>query len=130
MSDLRSPILVRYLRPCKSAIPLLILGLRRVDLVDIAQNPARQIADALEALGLQEEPGLFAPHPRLALHDEVRVLVEFDEPLLEIAKRNQDRPRNAIDLIFLRFADVDDDQVLAAIEFSLQLARRQRIGVA
>ena len=63
------------------------------------------------------------------MDDDLVVGVELDMPLRDVAERNQDGARNAIDLILVRLADVDDLERVAAIETLLELDRRNLGGI-
>ena len=52
------------------------------------------------------------------------VRVELGVTPRDIAERDQLRPGDAVDLVFVRLADVDDAQLVAAVEALLQLDRR------
>ena len=58
------------------------------------------------------------------MHHQLGILVQLGIPPRDLAQRNQHRAGNAVDLVFVRLADVDDDERVAAIETLLQLDRR------
>ena len=85
-------------------------------MVDPPKHAAGQVADLRKPLGTQEILGFGAAHPRLALGHDVGVGVELDVPLRQVAERYQDRAGKTVDLELLRFADVDNNNLIAAVD--------------
>src|SRR5882672_730456 len=104
--------------------PILILWLAGINLIDPADDPARQVLHLLEPLGSQEVGGLRAPRADLALHHVLVARIELDVAPGDVAERNQDRSGDLVDLILVRLAHVDDCQPVAPIEPLFQIGGR------
>jgi len=78
-----------------------------------AGDSASKIADSGESRVLQEPYGAGAPDPALAHHDDLPCGVEGREGLRHLPQRDEPRPVDAGDLVFLRLAYVDEIEVVA-----------------
>src|SRR5687768_17646751 len=94
--------------------------LRRIDLVDPFHNPAAQVLH-LEAYGLEifRRPGAAGAH--LALRDDFAVAGKLLIPSRQFAEWYQGRSRDAIDLVLVRLAHVENEKVVTGVKAALQL---------
>jgi len=104
--------------PYKRLIP----GNVRVDFGGPGQDAAAEIGDFAEASLAEEVDGLSGTFATLAMSDDFARGIEFVDASRKFAERNQVAAEIA-DLIFVRVADIEDEDVFAAIEFFFQLAR-------
>src|ERR671912_1061324 len=89
--------------------------LRRIDLVDPFHNPAAQVLH-LEAYGLEilRRPGAAGAY--LALRDDFAVAGKLLIPSRQFAEWYQSRSRDAIDLVLVRLAHVENEQIVTRVE--------------
>src|SRR5436190_1954644 len=104
--------------PC--LVPL-VLRDARVDLVAPGENPTFHIPDVLKSGLAEDSTGLSAAHAALAVNDDIGVRVELGEALPDLAERDQARGGDVADLVLVRLANVDQYEVVAAVELGLYL---------
>ena len=100
-----------------------IFGDCRVHFVRPCKDTTLQVQDLAKAGALQKIYCFGGALAAAAVcHDFTRA-IEFTGALREIAERNQVAAKIA-DLIFVRLADVKDEEIVAAIQSRFQFARR------
>src|SRR5437660_12860428 len=95
---------------------LSVLGHLRINPLRPSRNPASQITNFGEADLLQECHGFRAASAHLAMGDDFAARVEFAHALWQIAERNEISIQVA-DLVFVRFAHVENKNVGLGVEF-------------
>src|SRR5829696_6231656 len=88
----------------------LVLGLRRIDLVDPFQDPAAQVLHVREADRLQELHCLRAAAAHLALSDDFAIAWQLLVAPRQLTEWNERRPGNPVDLVFVRLAHIEDER--------------------
>src|SRR5580692_10771660 len=99
----------------------LILRNASVDLVAPRQNAAPHVLHLAEAGLTKEVARLAAADSALAMCDDLDGAVELIDPLGQIAQRDQLRSGDLADLILVRLAYIDQQEVVAAILLGLHL---------
>src|SRR5262249_7497775 len=97
----------------------LVLRHAGVDLLAPGEDAALHVANVLEAVGPQDAAGAGAPHTCIAVDYDIGVGVEFPEALADFTERNELGPGDVADLVFVRLADIDEHEVIAAIQHLL-----------
>src|SRR5205823_3841408 len=91
----------------------------RVHPVGPGQNPASEIMDLLESSLAQEVHSLGAAHTGAAVGHNFAAGVEFVDALGQIAQRDK-ISINVADLVLVRLADIEHENVFTGIEPTLQ----------
>src|SRR5579859_5781265 len=94
---------------------------RRVDPLGPRQDAALEVLDFLEAGVAQKLRRFQAAHAALAMNDQLSLLGQLAGTLRQFRQRDQLAARDLADLVFLRIAHVEDEDLLLAIEALLQL---------
>src|SRR2546430_13616896 len=94
----------------------LVFWLRRVNLIYPVKNSALQVERFLESDRSQELYRLGASTAHLAVDDHFRIRVELGIPPRYVAERHQRRSRDPVDLIFVRLADIEDRDIVSAVD--------------
>src|SRR5215467_6897214 len=90
-----------------------------IDIRCPACDTACKIDHILETALLQQFRGALAASTGLAVNDNFTIAIEFVEAVGQIAERDQ-RSADVDDLIFVRFAYVEDEDIFSGIKASLQ----------
>src|ERR1051325_11629753 len=93
-----------------------VLRLTWINLVDPLQDPAPQVLHVREPDRLQEVLSSRAAAAHLALRDDLAVARQFLISPRQLTERNKGRARNAVDLVFVRLAHVEDERRFAGVE--------------
>src|SRR5580698_955857 len=101
----------------------LILGNRRIYFVGPGKDTTLQVQYLAKACALQKFHGFGRTFAAAAMRHNLSRAVEFAGAFGEITERNQMAAKIA-NLIFVRFAHVEEVQIVAAVETGLQFARR------
>src|SRR5208283_3304305 len=109
--------------------PTSILRHTWIDPVRPRQDPALQVLELTEALGLKELHRLGAAHPALAMNDDLAVGVQRAEALGQLRQGQQGAAGNAANLELGRIAHIENEQGLAAVQPAFQLLHRGLPGV-
>src|SRR6185503_19449143 len=104
--------------------PALVLRLARIDLVDPFQDSAPEVLHVREADRLEEVLCFRAAAAHLALRDDLAIARQLLIASRQLAQRDQRRTGNAVDLILVRLAYVEDERRLTGIQLLLQIDRR------
>src|SRR2546430_1242380 len=96
--------------------PILVFRLGRINLIHPIEDAALEVQHLLEPHGSEKIGRLRAADARFALSHDLQVRVELVVALRDVAQWNQQRPRNSIDLILMRLAHVDEEELVAAVE--------------
>src|SRR5215218_8461184 len=105
-----------------------VLRLRGIHLVYPIDDAAPQVLHAI-ALLAEEVGRLRAPDARLALGHDLHRWFQLAVPLAQLTERDQHGAVDAVDLVFLRLADIEHHEAIAAIEARLQIHRRNLAGI-
>src|SRR5260370_20704266 len=99
---------------------------RRIDLFRPSQNAAGEVRHIRESSLLQGQRGLLAAYANSAIDDDFAVLLvcQLGGAALNVADRNQ-RRTEIRDLMFMRLADVEDEDVFLRIQLPFQLPHPQ-----
>ena len=100
----------------------LILGHRGVYFVAPGQDAALHVAGS-ESVLLEQVYGFRAAHAAFAVGYDFDRRIQVVEAFWQLTERNQLRSGDAADLVFVRLAHVDEDEVVAAIDFRFHLNR-------
>src|SRR5713101_9807956 len=82
----------------------------------ISFDPSGSRGCSTSRAGSKEIGGFGAATAHLAVHDDFVIRVQLVLALRDVPERNQHRTPNAVDLILVRLADVDDLQRIATVE--------------
>src|ERR1700722_2288330 len=93
-----------------------------IDFVGPGENSALQVEDFFESGFAQEVDGFGGALAAAAMRDDFARSVELMHAPRNFAERNQ-FPVEIADLIFVRFAHVENKKIIAFVETSLQLLR-------
>ena len=96
---------------------------RRIDFVDPAQNPTRQIADFGDSGVGELASRVHAPHANLAVENGLLSLVQPRNFRRNPVEGNEACARDMADLPFVRFPYIDDLELLSILETLCQLGR-------
>src|ERR1035438_7445063 len=99
-----------------SPAPHSVLRHARVHLVAPGQDAALHIAHMFEARRFQNAAGARAAHAALAMDHDVGFRIQFTQPLADFAQRNQLGRGDVADLVFVGFAHVDQDELIATVQ--------------
>src|SRR5512146_943100 len=91
----------------------------RINLLRPSENSARKVFYPSETGFLEEIDGLCAAYATFAVSDDFAARVEFVDTLGQIAERDQVAAEVA-DLVFMRLADIEHEDVVAGIEAALE----------
>src|SRR6201996_7355556 len=110
------------------ALDLLVRREGRVDLVDPGEDAAADVYRVGEARGLQDREDLGAAGAALAVQHNLLVLRHLlqGRAVQELALRDQRGAGDADDLVLVRLADVDEEDVAAAVEQARQVLGADR----
>src|SRR5262245_18787807 len=98
-----------------------VLRDRRVDLVRPVQNSTLQVLHPGKSLLPQEAGRLRAPSAHLALDDDFLVARNLSHALRHLAQRNQRRAWNPADLILVRLAHIEQEEIFLRVDLPLEL---------
>src|SRR5206468_1329972 len=93
-----------------------------VDFVAPGQYSALHVA-SVEAVLLEEVDGFRAARSAFAVSDNFDVLIDLTQPFRQFAEGNEFRRGDAPDLEFVGFADVDELELVATVNFGFDLDR-------
>ena len=100
----------------------------RVDLVGPGENAAGEIFHFGVALLREELGDALAAAAGAALHDDLAVAVDLGETLRHLALRNE-RAADVGDLIFVRLANVEDENIFARIAAAASVPAQLICGI-
>ncbi len=91
-----------------------------VDVNGPGVDPTHQVFDARESLLMEKGGGVGAPHPVMAMADDLGVAVKLVQGLRDGRERNQDRSLDLGGGIFPGFPDIYQDELVAFIQSLLE----------
>src|SRR5271166_3561975 len=93
-----------------------------VDALGPSVDAAYQVVHVGEALLLEEVDGLGAAAAHLAVDNDLARSIEFADALRQVFQRDE-MSAEVADLVFVRIADVEDEEVVTAVEALFQFFR-------
>src|SRR5580704_6153020 len=97
-----------------------VLRYFRIDAIRPCRDSSGKIVHFAKAGLLQERDGFRATAAHLAMHDDLAARIEFVHALRQIVQRNQ-ISADIADLILVRFAHVEHEQIFLRIQTPLQI---------